>query len=60
MVAPIIALRDTADVGRRSGLYLSVIAPAVLAGPPSQYRRNKTSTVQLADSSLQYPERYIP
>lgn len=32
--APMIALGDTSDVGRRTGMYMSVLATGALAGPP--------------------------
>ncbi|THH11858.1 hypothetical protein EW145_g378 [Phellinidium pouzarii] len=34
IVAPMIALGDTDDVGRRSGMYMSILALGALAGPP--------------------------
>ena len=34
LVAPMIALGETGDVGRRSGMYMSVLASGALAGPP--------------------------
>ncbi|KAI5124365.1 hypothetical protein M0805_008969 [Coniferiporia weirii] len=34
IAAPMIALGDTGDVGRRTGMYMSVLAIGALAGPP--------------------------
>ncbi|PAV23574.1 MFS general substrate transporter [Pyrrhoderma noxium] len=34
IAAPIVALGDTGDVGRRTGMYFSVMALGALAGPP--------------------------
>ncbi|KAH8117270.1 MFS general substrate transporter [Phellopilus nigrolimitatus] len=34
IAAPMIALGDTGDVGRRTGMYFSVLAVGALAGPP--------------------------
>ena len=33
---PIVALGDTDDVGRRTGMYFSILAIGALAGPPSE------------------------
>ena len=34
IAAPMIALGDTGDVGRRTGMYMSVLATGAVAGPP--------------------------
>ncbi|KAL5490237.1 hypothetical protein ACEPAI_5070 [Sanghuangporus weigelae] len=34
ITAPMIALGDTSDVGRRTGMFMSVLATGALAGPP--------------------------
>lgn len=36
IAAPIVALGDTDDVGRRTGMYFSILAIGALAGPPSE------------------------
>lgn len=34
LIAPMIAMGDTADVGRRSGMYMTLLSFGALAGPP--------------------------
>lgn len=34
LVAPMIELGETGDVGRRSGMFMSVLASGALTGPP--------------------------
>lgn len=34
LAAPMIALGDTDDVGRRTGMYMTVLATGAIAGPP--------------------------
>ena len=34
LAAPMIALGDTDDIGRRTGMYMTVLAAGAVAGPP--------------------------